>query len=205
MRKGPGHLFQLAHFILALMTIETKGPIGRYELGRILDLGGGSVRTLVDRMKDANLVTVEGKKGHILTEIGKKALQEINQTLIRLEKLEAAEKLTNKKFNIGCQARAISSKIGSGISLRDAAIAGGAKSGIIISLIYTGNGFILPTFEEKYLEKEFPELIQSLLSKFNFQKEDGLIICGADVVSEARLGAVTAVLSLFKSKNEIGN
>jgi DNA-binding MarR family transcriptional regulator len=196
-RKGPGHLFQSAHFILALLTIETKGPIGRYELGRILDLGGGSIRTLVERMKKANLVTVQGKKGHVLTEIGQKVLHEINQTLVKFDNLEAAEKITNKKFNIGCQVRAISAKIGSGITLRDAAIAGGSKSGVIISLIYTEKGFNLPTFEERYLEKEFPELIQSILLKFDFQKEDGLIICGADTIIEAKLGAITAVLSLF--------
>ena len=134
-RKGPGHLFQPAHFVLALKTIEERGPIGRYELGRILDLGGGSIRTLINRLKDADLITVEGKKGHILAIQGEKVLEQVNSILISINKLDTAEELTNGKFNIGCLVRGISTKIGSGIGLRDAAISIGAKS--ITSLIYS--------------------------------------------------------------------
>lgn len=196
-RRGPGHLFQLAHFFLALKIIAEKGPIGRYELGRILDLGGGSIRTLVNRMKKANLITVEGKKGHILTEEGEAVLKEIKKILISLENLEIAEKLTTKKFNVGCQARTISSKIGSGISLRDAAITVGAKS--ITSLIYTGQGFNIPTLGKDYLQIHHPELLEYILSKYKFQKDDVLIICGADTLIKAKLGAITAVFSLLNS------
>ncbi|MFX1297366.1 MAG: DUF4443 domain-containing protein [Promethearchaeota archaeon] len=196
-RKGPGYLFYPAHFFLALKTIEEKGPIGRYELGRILDLGGGSIRTIVNRMKIANLIIVEGKKGHILSDEGKKALIDIKKTLVMLQNLENAEELTNKKFNIGCQARNISTQIGSGIDLRDAAITVGVKS--IISLIYTGKGFNIPTLKEEYLEKEHPKLSNYLLSKFKFQKNDVLVICGADTLIKAKLGAITAIFSLLNS------
>ncbi|MFX1299258.1 MAG: DUF4443 domain-containing protein [Promethearchaeota archaeon] len=194
-RKGPGHLFRSAHFILALKAIDERGPIGRYELGRILDLGGGSIRTLVNRLKDIKLISVEGKKGHILTDDGHKVLKEIKKTVISIQNLEVAKELTNQKFNFGCQARDISNRIGSGIGLRDAAISIGAKS--ITSLIYTGDGFIIPTLGKEYLEKEHPQLSSYLLSKYNFQKGDVLIVCGADTLIDAKLGAVTAVFSLL--------
>ena len=112
-RKGPGHLFQPAHFILALKTIKERGHIGRYELGRILDLGGGSIRTLINRLKDAELITVEGKKGHILADQGKKVLEDLNKFLIAIKYLDVVEELTNGKFNIGCQVRGLTTKIGS--------------------------------------------------------------------------------------------
>ena len=196
-RKGPGHLFQSAHFYLAMKVIEEKGPIGRFELGRILDLGGGSIRTLVDRMKYANLIAVEGKKGHILTEEGKSVIKEIKKTVITIRDLEPARELTDQKFNIGCQARNISTKIGSGISMRDAAISVGGKS--ITSLIYTGANFNIPTLDKKYLEMEHPKLMNYLLSNYNFQKNDALVICGADTAIRAKLGAITAVFSLLNS------
>lgn len=196
-RKGPGHLFRPAHFFIALQVIEEKGPIGRYELGRILDLGGGSIRTLVNRMKDADLIAVEGKKGHILTERGKNVLIDIKKNLIAIQKLDLVEKLTNAKFNWGFQVRAISDKIGSGISLRDAAISVGANS--ITSLIYTEKGFNIPTFDEDYLDKEYPDLSKLILKLFNFQMGDVLVICGADSEIIAKLGGITAVLSLLNS------
>jgi predicted transcriptional regulator len=196
-RKGPGHLFQLAHIILALKLIKERGPIGRHELGRVLDLGGGSVRTLANRLKNANLIVVDGKKGHIITEEGTRILEEFNNIVIHFENVEPAEALTHKKFNVGCQARAVASRIGSGISMRDAALAVGAKS--ITSLIFTGNKFNIPTLDEDYFVREHPNLAEYLLSKFDFQKDDVLIVCGADTAIEAELGVITAVLSLIIS------
>jgi len=195
-RKGPGHLFRLAHFILALKVITEKGPIGRYELGRILDLGGGSIRTLVSRLKDMNLISVEGKKGSIITEKGEKILDEIRKSLIAILPLEGVENLTHQKFNVGCQARNVSDKIGSGIHLRDTAISIGANS--IISLIYTGKEFNIPTLGDGYLENRHPTLSKYLLSKFKFQLNDVLIICGADTLISAQLGGITAVFSLLE-------
>ena len=197
-RKGPGHLFQPAHFILALKAIKTKGPIGRYELGRILDLGGGSIRTLVNRLKDAKLIDVEGKKGHILTEDGKNILEDLNKELISIQDLEGAEELTSAKFNVGCQVRGVTAKIGSGITLRDSAISIGVKS--ITSLIYRGEKNLeIPTLGRDYLEKQHPSLVKYLIAEFNFQVDDGLIICGAENIIKAKLGAITAVLSLLNS------
>ncbi|MHA1266997.1 MAG: DUF4443 domain-containing protein [Candidatus Helarchaeota archaeon] len=196
-RRGPGHLFQLAHFFLALKVIAERGPIGRYELGRILELGGGSIRTLVNRMKKANLITVEGKKGHIFTKIGEQVLKEIEKIIIAVETIELAEELTTKRFNVGCQARGVSAKIGSGINLRDAAITVGAKSST--TLIYTGTEFQIPTLGDNYLARQHPKLEKYLLSKFQFHPGDVLIICGADTLIEAKLGAITAVFSLMNS------
>ncbi len=194
-RRGPGHLFRLAHFILALRVIDEKGPIGRYELGRILDLGGGSIRTLVTRLKNVGLITVEGKKGSIITNAGKRVLEEIKQTIFSIQTLDGIEGLTDQKFNVGCQARNVAQKIGSGISLRDSAISVGANS--ITSLIYTGDSFKIPTLGPDYLEQEHPTIAPYLLSKFKFQKDDALIICGAESLINAQLGAVTAVFSLL--------
>ncbi len=197
-RKGPGHLFQPAHFILALKTIKERGHIGRYELGRILDLGGGSIRTLINRLKDAELITVEGKKGHILADQGEKVLKDINKFLIAIENLEAVEELTNGKFNVGCHVRGLSTKIGSGIGLRDAAIGIGAKS--ITSLIYTINKQLeIPTLGKDYLKNKHSNLLKSLLSTFSYQEDDVIIICGADSEIKAKLGAITAILSILNS------
>lgn len=197
-RKGPGHLFQPAHFILALKTIKERGHIGRYELGRILDLGGGSIRTLINRLKDEELITVEGKKGHILTEQGERVLEDMNKFLITIENLDMVEELTSGKFNIGCQVRGLAPKIGSGIGLRDAAIAVGAKS--ITSLIYTKTKQLeIPTLGKDYLKNEHPNLIDYLLSTFNYLEDDVLIICGADTEILAKLGAITAILSILNS------
>ena len=197
-RKGPGHLFRSAHFVLALKVIKEKGPIGRYELGNILDLGAGSIRTLVNRLKEAQLIDVEGKKGHVLAEKGIKVLKDLTKKLISIQTIEEAEELTNAKFNVGCLVRGVSTKIGSGISLRDSAISIGAKS--ITSLIYKGNKHLeIPTLGKDYLEKQHSTLLSYLISNHNFQIDDVLVICGADTLIKAKLGAITAVLSLISS------
>ena len=81
--------------------------------------------------------------------------------------------------------------------MRDAALSVGAKS--ITSLIFSGKDFDIPMLDKDYLAREQPDLSSYLLSKFAFQKDDVLIVCGADSAIVAELGAMTAILSLITS------
>ena len=66
-RPGPPTQFRLWHIIAAFnIFCQSASPIGRYQLGTELELGGGSVRSLLRFLKDRNLIEPVQRQGHQL-------------------------------------------------------------------------------------------------------------------------------------------
>ena len=199
-RKGPGHLFNIAHLYLILKILEDEQkPIGRYELSKRLNLGAGSTRTILKRLTKAELIKSEDNKGQILTEKGSKTLEKISKYLIAIHDLNHVEDLSISNINIGCQVRNVSEKFKIGIKLRDAAIKIGALG--ITTMIYTGNNFKIPGLEDEDINVKngHADLYDEIFQKFNdLKKNDILLICTALNKDLARLGAISAVFSLLK-------
>jgi len=87
---GPNPSFSVLHLIKALELMAKKGPIGRGKLSEELTIGEGATRTLIKRLKDAELV-VATKPGCSLTKKGKRIwnrLQSIFPQKVKLEKSE---------------------------------------------------------------------------------------------------------------------
>lgn len=193
-RKGPGHLFSIVHFYLVLKYLsDEKKPIGRYSLGKRLKLGRGSIRTVINKLSDEDLIKSEGHKGHIITTNGQKVLTEISNTIIEIKPLENVDDLTVSQKNVGCQVRDSNDFLDSSLKLRDEAIKVGAQG--VTTLIYKNNNFLILGMEEAFdIKNDYKELYNELIMKFINLKSNDLIIIGtAESEILAKIGVLSAI------------
>jgi predicted transcriptional regulator len=116
---GPSTTFSMFHIFYALELLAQK-PIGRNKLAEKLNVGEGAIRTIISRLRDADLI-VTSKEGCSLTEKGSKTWNKFQQLFPAMAPIEKNE-LTHAPYNYGFLVKNIGHKIGSGIEQRDAAI-----------------------------------------------------------------------------------
>ena len=190
---GPNPGFGTEHTILAFLTIGGAGTIGRESLAEQSGLGQGSVRTVLKRFRQEGFVKAD-PFGCRLTDSGEALYQSIMKKVTPLVPL-AGSSLSVGKFQIGILVRAKGTHITNGISQRDSAIrigASGATSYVII-----GNKFTTPGGSPD-CEKDFPSRAwHELRAKLNPKNGDAVIVCGAPGETTAKLGALSAALTLL--------
>jgi len=185
--------YKIPHILFCIMIIgkESKG-IGRYRIRKEINLGEGSIKTLLNRLKEEDIIKVDKnrQKGHIFTKSGKKIFQD-------LEKLISfPQELVNKenKFVVGKIAyysiinqENIKDNLGSSIDQRDEAI----KIG--------GTGATRLTFDgtQKFEFTDGVSIILPIKQK-QLKKGDILIIGAGKSKADAILATYAAAISVLK-------
>jgi len=191
--RGPRPSFAESHFLLAFMTIGDSGMIGRQALAREAGIGEGAVRTVLKKLRDGQYAQVNASGCHLTTR-GKAAY-----SLLR-RKLSPFVPADNSRFTVGSRQAAIRVKggarrLGSGIEQRDSAILVGAAGATTYAI--KGSKFTIPGGSVD-CEKEFPSRAWKLLRKEVAPKDgDAVILCGAEDGITAKLGALSAALTLL--------
>jgi len=184
--------------LVALKVIEKKGPIGRYELSRKLNLSQGVVRGLIERLRARGLILV-AKRGCTLTEEGERAIQDYlkAKNIVDYEELEAPRisRLAPGKFVVGIKIAGGAEKVVDGILQRDEAIKIGASGAT--TLIVKGGEIRFPKTCEA-IGEIYAEENAYLKDRFKVQDGDVIILCWAEDEARAFEGAVRAALTLFK-------
>ena len=168
-----------------------KENISRNELVSKLGLGEGTVRTVLDILKEKGLIC-STKQGHSLTEKG-------NLFLKKTEKSIVVKRLILEDFYPGLEKAVILlKKPGKNIKIsfeqRDIAVKQGADGAVILKFdnnLYIPNADI--NFKENY-KKAYDEILKC----FDFKKGDILIICFAESSRNAENGALAIALSMSK-------
>ncbi|KXB03525.1 hypothetical protein AKJ48_03800, partial [candidate division MSBL1 archaeon SCGC-AAA261O19] len=124
---GPRPLFIKAHMRRTLELVSEHEPIGRKRLARKLRVGEGSMRTILNRLKDDKLVA-STPQGHILTKKGK---QEFKRKPRKFLTLDAGD-LTVGEVDVATIVRKASEKVKLGIRQRDEAIKAGADGATVL-------------------------------------------------------------------------
>jgi len=213
--------FEYVHIILSLY-IFGKHPrgIGRYRLGKELNLGSGTVRSLMDKLKKENFIEVtnnnstkgssEKKKGHILTKKGLDFLTMVKHKIPLIEKGDYSilKSIIIESENLNpyiCLVKNAGDKIGNGVEQRDAAI---KMNGLgATCLIFDGENLVFPTQSPKIIDLEeimINEIIMKYLkiklidANLQFQKNDVIIIGLGDNSYKARLAAFNSALTLLE-------
>jgi len=199
-RKGPGHLFSIAHFYLVLKIFsDEKKRINRSELASMLNLGGGSIRTVLNRLKDEKLIESIPRKGYRITEKGITILDELGNIILDFKKLDEVGDLALSNVNFGCHARGINKLLESGIKLRDEAIKNGAIGAT--TLIFKGNNFKVLGINHFDIRRDYPNFFNELIEKFPQLKDDDIIIIVfAENEIIAKIGVLNSIFSILKSE-----
>jgi predicted transcriptional regulator len=200
--KAPGPYLSLSifHLIKTLELIAKEGPIGRGKLSEELKTGEGAVRTLIERLKKAGLITVS-KKGCFLAEIGETIWSKMQLLFPQKVKIEPNE-LTLAKCNVAIRVRGCGDKVRSGLEQRDAALLAGAKGAV--TFLLRGQKLVLPTISED-VAKEFPDAYKKITKGLLLEENDALVIGSADAWDKAEYGAIAAAWSLIKNDGYTAN
>ncbi|MDH5806236.1 MAG: DUF4443 domain-containing protein [Candidatus Methanomethylicaceae archaeon] len=188
--KGPSPAFSLVHLIKTLLILESES-MGRQSLSRALNLGEGSVRTIIKRLSEKGLISIDPVGGCYLTELGLDFVKKIREIII------AEKEIDLKPLGISSSAWAIHVRPTTEINitkLRDIAVKNGADGMLIFS--YKDLKISLPLVYDD-ISKDYPE-ISSLLSKSFELKNGDLIFVGfAENIKLAELGTFAAAISLL--------
>src|SRR3972149_11425704 len=126
---GPSTTFTVPHIFFALELMAEK-PIGRNKLARKLQVGEGTVRTIINRLKNSGLI-VTSKEGCNLTSKGFAVWKRFEKLFPKRVEIGETE-LTTAEHNYAFLVKNSGHKVKSVIEQRDAAIVAGAKRAVIM-------------------------------------------------------------------------
>lgn len=183
--------FGIAHIFKTLQLASAYGHISRSLLCKELNLGEGSVKTLIKHLK-MNEMIITSKLGTMLTNKGKVILRDL-LTLIPSETIIPKSSITLGKFNYCVLLKNSAKLIGSGLEQRDEAIKLGATGAT--TLIFSNGKFFIPETEYDALNKE--NIIRNLLIQKLKPKDNDVIIIGSDDNSKNTAELATKGAALF--------
>jgi predicted transcriptional regulator len=194
---GPSTTFTAAHIFYALELIAAK-PIGRNQLARKLEVGEGTVRTIISRLKNNGLIETS-RKGCNLTDRGCTVWNKFNLLFPKRAELGRTE-LTNAEHNYAFLVRNSGNNVKSGIEQRDAAIVVGATAAVII---VSKLGHLTIESVSSRLEKQFPAAAEQIQKIFSPEDNDVVVLVGAAVSSKARHGVFAASWTLVGADERV--
>lgn len=182
---GPTPKFSMYHIWKAYQVIDKQGPIGRKALADTLQIGEGSIRTILDKMSREGSIE-NTRMGTIITERGRKRYENTSMQVAQVD----LQDLTLGKHNCAVMIKGMGFKIKMGCEQRDEAVRAGAVGAT--TLIVTNNKMVFPG------DEDFPDQTQVAPLRNVFKIEDGdvIIIGSAFSYEAAEKGAVTAALAL---------
>jgi predicted transcriptional regulator len=188
---GPSTTFTIFHIFYALELMSQK-PLGRNKLAEKLNVGDGAVRTIISRLREAELIDTS-KEGCNLTKKGCEVWHQFEEIFPKRVDLPKSE-LTASEFNHAFLVKNRGQKVNSGIDQRDAAIIAGARKALVI--VYK-KGHLCITSVSESLEKDYPKASTQILSSLAPQENDVVIVASADTALKAKRGAFAASWSLI--------
>ncbi|MEM2742437.1 MAG: DUF4443 domain-containing protein [Candidatus Methanomethylicaceae archaeon] len=188
--KGPSPAFSLVHLIKTLLILESES-MGRQSLSRALNLGEGSVRTIIKRLSEKGLISIDPVGGCYLTELGLDFVKKIREIII------AEKEIDLKPLGISSPAWAIHVRPTTEINitkLRDIAVKNGADGMLIFS--YKDLKISLPLVYDD-ISKDYPEISNLLSKSFELKNGDLIFVGFAENIKLAELGTFAAAISLL--------
>jgi predicted transcriptional regulator len=187
---GPTAAFSVPHLLLALELIAEKS-LGRSRLAEELEVGEGTVRTLIGRLRDADLISIS-KAGCSLTERGAELWKEYKSNLKKttIEKNE----LAFAEFNVAVLIRKKAGTVNSGMEQRDAAVIAGAKGATTV--LFKKNRLVFPSSETN-VAKGSPKASSQIMKLLKPEENDAIIIASSDNMKKAEYGALAAAWTLL--------
>ena len=184
--------FEKCDVLSALIFIGAQTePTSRFALMEKMNLKEGPAKTLIRRFEQNELVIRVGNTGHVLTAKGKEWNSRIRSWILDFKKVNPSS-VSLGESAYGIQLRGLSSLVESGIEQRDYALLAGAIGAT--TLVFERGALKVPSVSNKVLEKK---IMKELLSEFNLQEGDILIVGMGRTPSEAQRGAFNAALSLL--------
>ena len=183
---GPIPKFTDYHVWKALECLNKNKPIGRKKIAKMIGVGEGSTRTILNILQEQNLIDID-KNG---VSINKKGVSYYNSAYMEIKHLDVSE-LTIGEFDCIVRVSRMASRVKFGCEERDVAIKAGATGAT--TLICSNGGLSFPGSGYPVDSK----LTNILRSNMAIRNDDVIVIGTGESVEKAEEGAVTAALTLM--------
>jgi len=187
---GPTPSFSLPDLLRALELIADKA-IGRNKLAQELGVGEGTVRTLIGRLRNTDLIKAS-KAGCSLTKKGLKIWKEYTATFKKtmMEKNE----LTFGEYNVAILVRKSANHVSTGMEQRDAAVMAGARGATTV--LFKKGHLVFPSSDND-VARDSPQASSQMLKFLKPEGGDAIIVVSADNSRKAEAGAIAAAWTLL--------
>lgn len=189
---GPALTFTSLHLIKAL-ELMAESPVGRGKLAKLLGIGEGTVRTIIKRLKDSNLIEIS-REGCRLSSFGRNFWMKFKEKIPKKVFLEKNE-FSLAEYTVAVLVKRCGDKVGTGMKQRDAAIMVGAEGA---TTVVAKNGkIILPGISENIAE-DYPVAYRQIIKLLKPEHNDVIIFGTARTREKAEYGALAAALTLLE-------
>ena len=185
---GPMFRFTDARVYWALHVLSDGKRMGRKRLADEVGVGEGSMRRILNTLKDNNFVDIK-QTGITITRIGLAYLSDLPIRVIDAD----ASKIVLGEFSQAVLVKGVSESIDNGLKQRDAGIRVGALG--CTTLVMKGGELLLPP--DWSVDKNEPEVAENLKRVSNMVDGDIIIIGSADDKISAINAALIAAFELF--------
>ena len=185
---GPMFRFNDANIYWALHILADGKRIGRKKLSDLVGIGEGSMRRIVDTLKDWGLITV--KQTGIT--INKSGMSFLDQIPVRVVEVNLGESAVGE-FTQGVVVLGVSDKIHNGMQQRDAGIKVGA-TGCTTVVIRDGLLMIPPDWN---IDERDPEVAYKIRKDTGMTQSDVLIVGSGPTKMVAVEAALNAAFELI--------
>jgi Domain of unknown function (DUF4443) len=198
-RHAPSRMlsFDRVHVFKTMQMMENNKRISRSLMMQELDLGEGSVKTLVRHMKMSGLVE-NSNAGMWLTNKGKAVYAKLH-VLIPKEMDIPKCSVALGKFNYAVLLKDMAYAIRNGIEQRDVAIKAGAVGAT--TLIYRNERLVLPGTEEDLMRND-PKTHSTITEKLLPEENDVIIIGSSQSKKIAEMAAKSVALYTIEDREK---
>lgn len=187
-KYGPLHRFSDYHVYKTLSLLSDGRRKGRKQVADRIGVGEGSMRTIVDYLRDEGLVDVK-QTGIRVTRAGMDFLRKLP---LRVYTLELPE-ISLGEHSVAVQVRDRAAKVRTGMEQRDQAIKAGADGATTV--IVQGDRLTIPVDFD--LDQERPEVAGAIRCLFDLNDGDVIIIGTSADLQRAEEGALAAAFELL--------
>ncbi len=187
-KYGPVHRFADYHVYRTLLLLSDGRRRGRKTLADSVNIGEGSMRTIIEFLRDKGYVDVKQTGIKIST----KGAEFVRNLPIRMERLDPSD-ISVAMRNVAVLVKNRADRVTLGIEQRDAAIKAGAEGATTI-VVKDGKLLIPPDY---LLDKEKPEIAQGLRKLLSPSDGDIVIVGAAQEYDRAEDGALAAAFALL--------
>lgn len=189
---GPTPSFNVFDLLRVLELIARTGSVGRGKLAEDLEIGAGVIRTLINRLREAGLISIS-KLGCSLTPKGLELWNEFQLVLPQKVRLTESD-LALAPHSVAILVKSRSDRVRNGLEQRDAAVAAGSKGAV--TLVFTKNRLAAPMVSED-VAKDYPIAFSQLTRVMKLQENDVVVVACAESLKRAEYGALAAAWTLI--------
>ncbi len=187
-KTGPRANYCDADVYWTLWALKDMGRTGRSELAKALGVGEGSIRGVIKKLREVELISLF-QTGTRITESGIAFLDALPLIPVDVE----LDDMVKGDYHQAVVVKGVADKVMIGSEQRDAAIRAGGTG--CITIVYSKDGLMIPP--DWNLDEKSPAFAMRIRGLNVMEVGDVIIIGSAKNMHEAKNAAMTAALELL--------